>query len=151
MSDETIHKIKITDPGAGALFQIHASQLLVGDGAIQRIDLLASLKEKVDAFHREHAGKKASDVPYFECELAVKSSTLKFWVSGSANAIMRSADGTKPLADNQIGLIMEGAKALKVLGALRSRIPVSKVDDAVLELDGTPAFKLDDEAVSSEG
>ena len=150
MSDETIHKIKITDPGVGVLFQIHASQLLVGDGAVQRVDLLASLKEKVDAFQREHAGKKASDIPDFECELAVKSSTLKFWVSGSANAIMRSADGAKPLADNQIGLIMEGAKALKVLGALRSRIPVPTVDDAVLELDGTPALELDDEAPASE-
>lgn len=150
MPDETIHKIKITDPGVGVLFQIHASQLLVGDGAVQRVDLLASLKEKVDAFQRERAGKKASDIPDFECELAVKSSALKLWVSGSANAIMRSADGTKPLADNQIGLIMEGAKALKVLGALRSRIPVSKADDTVLELDDVPAFELDDEAPASE-
>lgn len=58
-------------------------------------------------------------------------------------AIHTSTDG-KRLRDSEVALIMEGAKSLKILKALRDRVPTYKPDDKVLELDDVPALVFDE-------
>lgn len=151
MADETVYQIKIDDKAAGILNAINRANLLVGDGAMQRVDLLNALDEKIQAYRKEHAeviksaeaGEKV-DLPDFSCELSIKSSTLKAWIAGSSAAIMHTSTDGKRLHDSEVALIMEGAKSLKILKALRDRVPTYKPDDKVLELDDVPALVFDE-------
>lgn len=154
MADEIVYQIKIDDRGAGILLSINRANLLVGDGAMQRVDLLNALDSKIKEFRAANAevldasdkGEKVT-VPDFSCEISVKSSALKAWVAGSAAAIMHTSMDGKRLHDSDVALIMEGAKALKVLKALRDRVPAYKPDDIALELDDVPVLALDEEPI----
>ena len=135
MSSATIIKLHLDFQGARAILIVHQSGILAGDGALERVKLYEAVMEPV-----KKAQEAEEDPKDFALDIDVKTTTLKAWVAGAANGIMRQSGQSN---DTHVELLLNAAKALRVSEALRKRVPAFTAGDDVLDLDGEPEVTLD--------
>jgi len=135
MSSATIVKLHLDSKGARAILIAHQSGILAGDGALERVKLYEAIMEPV-----KKAQEGEEDPKDFALDIDVKTTTLKAWVAGAANGIMRQSGQSN---DTHVELLLNAAKALRVSEALRKRVPAFVAGDDVLDLDGEPEVILD--------
>ena len=135
MSSATIVKLHLDFQGARAILIVHQSGILAGDGALERVKLYEAVMEPV-----KKAQEAEEDPKDFALDIDVKTTTLKAWVAGAANGIMRQSGQSN---DTHVELLLNAAKALRVSEALRKRVPAFVAGDDVLDLDGEPEVILD--------
>ena len=135
MSSATIIKLHLDFQGARAILIAHQSGILAGDGALERVKLYEAVMEPV-----KKAQEAEEDPKDFALDIDVKTTTLKAWVAGAANGIMRQSGQSN---DTHVELLLNAAKALRVSEALRKRVPAFVAGDDVLDLDGEPEVILD--------
>jgi hypothetical protein len=135
MSSATIVKLHLDFQDARAILIAHQSGILAGDGALERVKLYEAIMDPV-----KKAQESEQDPKDFALDIDVKTTTLKAWVSGAANGIMRQSGQSN---DTHVELLLNAAKALRVSEALRKRVPAFVAGDDVLDLDGEPEVTLD--------
>lgn len=135
MSSATIVKLHLDSKGARSILIAHQSGILAGDGALERVKLYEAIMEPVKT-----AQDAEEDPKDFALDIDVKTTTLKAWVAGAANGIMRQSGQSN---DTHVELLLNAAKALRVSEALRKRVPAFVAGDDVLDLDGEPEVILD--------
>ena len=135
MSSTTIVKLHLDFQGARSILIVHQSGILAGDGALERVKLYEAIMEPVKT-----AQDAEEDPKDFGLDIDVKTTTLKAWVAGAANGIMRQSGQSN---DTHVELLLNAAKALRVSEALRKRVPAFAAGDDVLDLDGEPEVTLD--------
>lgn len=135
MSSATIVKLHLDFQGARSVLIAHQSGILAGDGALERVKLYEAIMEPV-----KKAQEAEEDPKDFALDIDVKTSTLKAWVAGAANGVMRQSGQSN---DTHVELLLNAAKALRVSDALRKRVPAFAAGDDVLDLDGEPEVTLD--------
>lgn len=145
MSD-TIHKVTLNHPSAIALLRAHQLGLLSGDGAMERLKLYEAIVEPASKHEKEGLPPDT-----FSLSLDVTSNTIKAWLSGAANSIMRHAPvktasgDTVPMDDTHVEVIIKAAKALGFVKELKKKVPPFNVGDALLERDDEEAELIPDE------
>lgn len=135
MSSATIVKLHLDSQDARAILIAHQSGILAGDGALERVKLYEAVMDPV-----KKAQESEQDPKDFSLDIDVKTTTLKAWVAGAANGIMRQSGQSN---DTHVELLLNAAKALRVSEALRKRVPAFVAGDDVLDLDGEPEVTLD--------
>lgn len=135
MSSATIVKLHLDFQGARAILIAHQSSILAGDGALERVKLYEAIMDRV-----RKSQEADQDPKDFACDIDVKTTTLKAWVAGAANGIMRQSGQSN---DTHVELLLNAAKALRVSEALRKRVPAFVAGDDVLDLDDEPDFVMD--------
>ena len=143
MSSATIVKLHLDSKGARAILIAHQSGILAGDGALERVKLYEAIMEPVKT-----AQEAEEDPKDFGLDIDVKTTTLKAWVAGAANGIMRQSGQSN---DTHVELLLSAAKALRVSEVLRKRVPAFVAGDDVLDLDGEPEVTLDPPGQSQDG
>ena len=143
MSSATIIKLHLDFQGARAILIAHQSGILAGDGALERVKLYEAVMEPV-----KKAQEAEEDPKDFALDIDVKTTTLKAWVAGAANGIMRQSGQSN---DTHVELLLNAAKALRVSEALRKRVPAFAAGDDVLDLDGEPEVTLDPPGQPQDG
>ena len=143
MSSTTIIKLHLDFQGARAILIVHQSGILAGDGALERVKLYEAIMEPV-----KKAQEAEEDPNDFGLDIDVKTTTLKAWVAGAANGIMRQSGQSN---DTHVELLLNAAKALRVSEALRKRVPAFAAGDDVLDLDGEPEVTLDPPGQPQDG
>jgi hypothetical protein len=143
MSSATIVKLHLDFQDARAILIAHQSGILAGDGALERVKLYEAVMDPV-----KKAQEAEQDPKDFALDIDVKTTTLKAWVSGAANGIMRQSGQSN---DTHVELLLNAAKALRVSEALRKRVPAFVAGDDVLDLDGEPEVTLDPPGQSQDG
>ena len=143
MSSATIVKLHLDFQAARAILIVHQSGILAGDGALERVKLYEAVMEPV-----KKAQEAEEDPKDFALDIDVKTTTLKAWVAGAANGIMRQSGQSN---DTHVELLLNAAKALRVSEALRKRVPAFAAGDDVLDLDGEPEVTLDPPGQPQDG
>ena len=142
MSSATIIKLHLDSKAARAILIAHQSGILAGDGALERVKLYEAVMDPV-----RKSQEAEQDPKDFALDIDVKTTTLKAWVAGAANGIMRQSGQSN---DTHVELLLNAAKALRVSEALRKRVPAFVAGDDVLDLDGEAEVILDPPGATEE-
>jgi|GEM_PF-6890898 len=136
-NSSTTYDIKFDFKGAVAILNVHQHGLLSGDGGPERIRLYEALLEP--ARKHQELGKPDSA---FDLELKVTSGTVKAWLAGAANSIMRhpnvqAAPGLPPVPmnDTHVEQLFNAAKALGFSKELMKKVPSFNAGDNLLQRD----------------
>lgn len=139
----TIYPVKLNYQSAVSLLLAHQNGLLSGDGAPERVRLYEAVLDHV----REHEKSKKPESE-FSADIKIASGTVKAWLAGAANSIMRRpllANGT-PMNDMHVHMLVSAARALGFAGELLKRVPAFNAGEDLLERDEEPAELERDDA-----